>query len=890
MIRVELRMMEKILLLVMFLLKMVVSFAISQNPEYKHFTTADGLPSSEVYNIYQDGRGHLWFATDRGLAEYDGSKFKTYGLEDGLPGISIIDLFPQTNGDVWGATAGGKLFYFNHDFKGVIAYKYNEKLQKKELGTIRSVYVNSDKSLFVAGSKMGASCDFVKIDSTGKQVVHGLASPLAGCYIASFLDKKGGCFIHLNFSDKRTVYDRDEEQGYYKSKSNINLNHYNFAILNDQKAFAFSDATMLEIYNSKNKLIYSRNIDFAESSIGLGTIQGESFFLGQLNEGVSFIDQTGKVIWSGLKGYSVTQVIKDHEENYWFSTLESGVFLLKKPMNELNTVVKDEKSSVKQIIRFKNEILVSYEDGKLQSYNQKGGKTQFSPYEKGRNFLVRPINMALRDDGCLYYNTGNKLRLENTTKQDSIFVQAHFSSNKFSESTDPLLITCKNNFLKVNGLKADELTDFALDIIPEDVACYKGKYYVASVDGLFAYDSPENGTIPLLPEEIGVRTDDIDLWHHNKLLLATLGKGILEYNLDKGICKRVAPSISAIVTEVTVENDSTIWACTNEGLFRIICNDENTNWKVQCLNVENGLTTNQVTSVLVEEETVWVGTRNGLHTVPKSFFDKKFNKVDYFFRLEKVIINDEELKDSIDLNDGLCLAHDQNRLELFYQAISFGADNKIIFDYSLQSEGSDDSTQFFETSDRHLSFASMKPGKYWFTMRLKVFDAKPNGAVIRFPITILNPWWSTWWFRICLTLLVGVLIYLFFKIKVFTYNRDISRELLRQVLKRVTPEERYIIIPEKGKKIKVESKLVRFIKSDGNYLEVHTEAKQYLIRCTLRQWFDLVPDKLEYLRINRSFIVRIDKITEKSAHAIFINGEEIPVGKTYKEEVQKIIL
>ena len=39
---------------------------------YFQYTQWDGLPSSEIYDIIQDERGFIWFATDRGLARYDG--------------------------------------------------------------------------------------------------------------------------------------------------------------------------------------------------------------------------------------------------------------------------------------------------------------------------------------------------------------------------------------------------------------------------------------------------------------------------------------------------------------------------------------------------------------------------------------------------------------------------------------------------------------------------------------------------------------------------------------------------------------------------------------------------------------------------------------------------
>jgi ligand-binding sensor domain-containing protein len=37
-----------------------------QNPYIKHYTVNDGLPSNKVYNVFQDSRKFIWFATDAG--------------------------------------------------------------------------------------------------------------------------------------------------------------------------------------------------------------------------------------------------------------------------------------------------------------------------------------------------------------------------------------------------------------------------------------------------------------------------------------------------------------------------------------------------------------------------------------------------------------------------------------------------------------------------------------------------------------------------------------------------------------------------------------------------------------------------------------------------------
>lgn len=63
-----------------FLTQLVVHSGKAHAESYKfnHITIEDGLPSSEIYQIYQDKEGYMWFATRDGLCQYDGYAIRTY--------------------------------------------------------------------------------------------------------------------------------------------------------------------------------------------------------------------------------------------------------------------------------------------------------------------------------------------------------------------------------------------------------------------------------------------------------------------------------------------------------------------------------------------------------------------------------------------------------------------------------------------------------------------------------------------------------------------------------------------------------------------------------------------------------------------------------------------
>ena len=131
--------------------------AYAQEYIYKHFGVNDGLPSSEVYKIYQDKGGYIWFATDKGLSRYNGYVFENFNTSDGLTGNVVLQFYPQSNGQIWCYTYHNKsLFYFDEIFKGFKPYKYNETLKKalNKKSIVKSVYLDKNDNLHIGGHQI----------------------------------------------------------------------------------------------------------------------------------------------------------------------------------------------------------------------------------------------------------------------------------------------------------------------------------------------------------------------------------------------------------------------------------------------------------------------------------------------------------------------------------------------------------------------------------------------------------------------------------------------------------------------------------------------------------------------------------------------------------------
>ena len=196
-------------------------------------------------------------------------------------------------------------------------------------------------------------------------------------------------------------------------------------------------------------------------------------------------------------------------------------------------------------------------------------------------------------------------------------------------------------------------------------------------------------------------------------------------------------------------------------------------------------------------------------------------------------------------------------------------------------------TTWTKTSSRIIQFSSLSPGKYTFEAKASVFNNQ-NPFVTTYSFRIAPPFWKSWWFYALCILGVIALVYLFFKVRVLTYNKDVSRELMRLVIKRLKRKELFYRFRSNGEDFKIPTHEILFINSQGNYLDIVTTKKTFTIRCKIGDFISSTPDSLEYLRVHRSYIIRIDQVSSKGRNWVVIKDNKIPVGETYLKVLENI--
>jgi ligand-binding sensor domain-containing protein len=844
----------------------------AQEFNFKEYGANQGLPSSQVYDMHQSENGYIWFATDRGLATYNGYEFESFGLENGLPGNVILNIFPQENNEIWFATIDNKVFSYNQELHEFQIYPYNTTIQEQLNLTskwIESIYLDSDHNVhlaFTAGeiinqlviSNEGTVLE-VKEDSVNEQA--------SNIYINYSVNSSDIPYVYYDNSPLNST------EGFSAKVSSYSV--LKAVFLKTKNVCAFIVRNSVVIVNREGEII--NKITKKNRPLNIVAIDESHIMIGYNYGGATIINSSGNIITTYLKDKSVTNILKDHQENYWFSTHNSGVFYLK-DLNVLKFST-NENSSINSLIKnIDDELYVGYDNGNIIKIDI---EKKSSLFFKQKNKYTRATLGYFTKKQQLYYSSSNSFYVkekDNTLELDSPFIR------KISEEQKEGVIFSHEFGISLYP-ETKKNVSIETSVGVRDACYWNGAKIIATDFGLYYLKNDSLEKVKKDDDLLNIRVDDIDVntWN-NKLYLGTIGKGLVIFDGEHKVnITKSDGLLSNIINEVYIQDEHTIWLATNGGVNKIIFNNDGTVYEIKSLNNTNGLITNEVKDIEIIKNTVWIGTTKGLVYVPTSFLDgDETTEEEHFLEIKEVSVNENTTK----LTDLNTLSYKDNYIQFIVEGISFKEGENINYYYSL--EGLND--LWYETKNRNIRFPSLPPGNYTFKVSTCSQKEKCTKHIVEKSFSIRPPFWKTWWFRTTLILMFGVVLYLFFKIRILSYNRNVTRELIRLIIKRFTKKEHYIYFREAGQDVKIKSKEIIYIKSSGNYVDVITLNDQYTIREKLGKFTSLTPDSLEYLRVHRMFIVRIDNIRSKSRHKIVMqNGEEIPVGRTYVSELDKIL-
>lgn len=115
------------------LLCLLPATAIAQYYVADNYTTRNGLPHSNVFRIYQDKKGFLWFCTSYGLSRFDGKNFYNIYDTDGLSGNTMMSMTEDDKESKYIGIYGRRLSVIKDNVAGIYA---NEALPPSILNQV----------------------------------------------------------------------------------------------------------------------------------------------------------------------------------------------------------------------------------------------------------------------------------------------------------------------------------------------------------------------------------------------------------------------------------------------------------------------------------------------------------------------------------------------------------------------------------------------------------------------------------------------------------------------------------------------------------------------------------------------------------------------------------
>jgi signal transduction histidine kinase/ligand-binding sensor domain-containing protein len=721
---------------------MISGLALGQSFTIYNYSVPDGLPSSEVYDVYQDKNGFLWFATDNGVVKFDGSQMQIFHTKDGLSDPVVFGFFEDKQGRLWFRTFSGKLSY--HQNGKIHRYQYNEKLGKINfVGLINFIVRDNNELWFTVRNIFG------KIDSSG--TVTSTVIKDEGLYYKSIDDK----FLlgtsnsvkpieSIIIDDKRFSIDLSESafQNRVHCSTRWKDNLY-FTINND--VFLFDGKTVTRILQGKNPII------------SLSKDMEDNLWIGYLNGGAErYSDNQFQNVWRPefLKNKSVTKIIHDHEGGYWFTTLENGVFHVPNLLIEHFTLPSP--SRIKAVISLKDFVLVGDQAGSLFGVDNNLKKTLWI-----KTFEPPISAMYANANEKIWLSTNSMIRVLDT----KLNTEKEYPglAIDFSEDNKSVVWSYGGNRIRSFDADGNLLTRKSLNVPYRSIYADDSLLFLADRTGLHIRD--RNLKIVDLPKDFSdYKISNILSFNDSTLLITTIGNGfILEnkktrrYKIYNSQNNFIADNIYSALLE-----GSHLWLGTEKGLIKIpIDGLFKAELSFQYLTRKSGLMSDKIDFLLKVNDDLWAFHNNAFSVIPLNF--SKFANAHPLFYIRELKINEKNIP--LPLPGQLDLNHTQNDIYIDFGFTSFNNQN-IFLKYRLT-----DHDHWIFTNNKQLFFSSLAPGTYSFDLEYSTDNIHWVAAASSVRFTISQPWWNKWYTYAAVTITLLTLGYFYIRHQQSVYRQ-----------------------------------------------------------------------------------------------------------------------
>lgn len=715
----------------------------AQTPFYKNYSIESGLPSATVYDIIQDSEGYIWAATDNGVAKYNGSSFKRYLSEDGLGDNHIFKVFEDSKKRIWFLPQNGMLSYLYKD--SFFSAKNNTFLKEKYISNqpYFIYYESSNGNLYFGQYRT----QILQLDTEDRTKFYNIDNNISSIWQDrdSIITIRGYKIttINGNVIDSLPISS-------IENFSRVCVYNDTAIIANGREVFLYSKGRLLEErirINSKYQEVISLHV--IDNEIWVGTRKGVLRTKSINNLRTGEYDEY-------LSEYSITSTCKDFEGNYWFSTLEHGVFFIP----SLSLITYDNliyNKRVKCVEQGLNDMLW-VGDSKGNYYILTGDQVVKKAVSPAKPLEVTSIchqtsGARITTKSAVLELKGNKKYFLSIFANDLLYdeksgywlASSHCYRINKSDYNNALKSTYQpvyTNPADLGGMVIDEVTN----------TIEKGNnnnIWVGTKNGLWVVDASNYS-------KQKIRFDNINVINKgsNYMAVGTESEGVVVY---KGITPndtinaRDGLSASNVLAIISVSVD-TMWVGTTKGVDMLY--REGKAWNVVNVTGMIGIGAKRVNDIAELGSLIYLATEEGLVSFDKTKIYKSIYPIPIV--IEKVSVNNRQ----VSLYSNISLSYTSNNIAIRYTGLSYKSKASIKYLYTL--EGLDN--EWHKTDVDNINYASLPAGSY--TFKVKAINALgiagDSYAQLKFNVTA--PVWKRTWFYLLLVVgfaLVIVVIALF---------------------------------------------------------------------------------------------------------------------------------
>lgn len=735
--------------------------ARAQHPYFYQPKETENIIGSEVYSIRQDRAGYVWVAGNEGVFSYDGKQVKQYTCA-GQNGKSISDLKEDAQGRMWCKNFNGQIFYIAGDSLkiAVDVSKEYPTFPENAIGD-GGVYYTVVGGIAHYNITTGKIKRWYYPDNKKNALASNMLYARDGSIYASVIGYgvnrlTNGKFTKIEKTNAATLMPR------------IAPNR-NFIFYFGNRLMMFTEANperryyLSEIRN--DSLIVLKEIPsvLAGSRIFTVSAVGDAIWL-CTQEGAVCVDADLNVKYNGLRFFKeadISNVMRDSENNYWFTSLDNGMYIVPNIdiwlYNQSSAGISSDNVTSMYINRRK-DILLGYFNGVVDMLRD--GKVSHPVRPSQAVSMVRKIIVDTTEtkyiiaQGITSYYEADKGRT-------SEIARSGFRDICFADNGKALFASIQNaGWMRLRGNIIDSI--HFLKLKAARYVAYTSAdmlKWVGYSDGTYYYDTL-NREKELLYNGQKVFATAMKTDSRGHLWIGTVASGLMRVNNARiisnisGADKLNGNNVRAIFCK-----DSLVWVATEKGFNIINTNTDN----VSYIDWHDGLPNAEIRQIHVADNTVYLATNKGLITFPANV--RTVNSIKPHIYLKRMLVNDEEVTISTHIN----LSHDQNKLIIYFGTQGFT--HKHQYSYSYKMQGLDTVWTESGYNTDYARFTSLPPGDYTFMVRAYNEDGGMSVNTASVKIHIAKPFWLQWWFFIVVGLGLVLLVSGIFFLRIRAINK-----------------------------------------------------------------------------------------------------------------------